>query len=155
MRFAAETLRRKSKELVIVAIHDRSQREQACSALEDAGYEVIAAPNCQAALTACRGAGTDPILVTEVRLPEMWGLDLARAATQFRSRTRVVCIADREPKLGVAREIAERGWRWLIKGNSTGILEAILGFSKSLPRRSVSTAVSKSDSELSSTRNIV
>jgi DNA-binding NtrC family response regulator len=120
----------KSTRLVIVAIHDRSQREMVCRAIGDAGFEVIEAPTCQDALTACRGAGTVPILIAEVRLPDMWGLDLARAATQFHSKTQVVCLASKEPKSECRKEIHSRGWLWLTQSTPETLVSAVQNFAE-------------------------
>jgi DNA-binding NtrC family response regulator len=113
---------------VIVAIHERSEREIACRAIAEAGFEVIEARTCHEALTACRAAGTVPILIAEVRLPDMWGIDLARAAAQFHSKTQVVCIVSKVPRAECRQEFSDRGWLWQTERSPETLLTAIKSF---------------------------
>jgi DNA-binding NtrC family response regulator len=115
----------KSGRLVIVAIQDRAQREKTCEFLRQDGFAVVPAQSCQYALTACRSAATDPVLVAEIRLPEMWGLDLARAATQFHFKTLVICISERQVRRECQDEMNERGWMWLKNASPEIICQAI------------------------------
>ena len=116
---------RKHDRPVIVAIHDRVSRETTCELLKEAGLLVIPAPNCKAALSACRSALIDPVLIAEIRLPDMWGLDLARAATQFHFKTLVICVSEKELRQQCRDEINERGWIWLKTSSPQEILKVI------------------------------
>jgi DNA-binding NtrC family response regulator len=116
---------RKHDRPVIVAIHDRVSRESACEFLKEAGLLVLPAPSCQVALNACRSALTDPVLVAEIRLPDMWGLDLARAATLFHFKTLVICISEKELRQQCQEEINERGWLCLKTFSPQAILQAM------------------------------
>ncbi|HYI93752.1 MAG TPA: hypothetical protein VEX68_09435 [Bryobacteraceae bacterium] len=53
------------------------------------------------------------MLIAEIRLPDMWGLDLARAATQFHFKTLVICVSEKELRQPCQDEINQRGWFWL------------------------------------------
>ena len=125
----------KTSRTVIVAIHDRAPRDKTCDYLRDAGFMVVPAPTCQFALTACRSAAMDPVLVVEIRLPDMWGLDLAREAAQFHFKTLVICISEKELRKECQEEMSQRGWIWLKDGSPESILEAIHQVMAPSPRR--------------------
>ena len=146
---------RKHDRPVIVAIHERASRETTCEFLKEAGLLVIPAANCQAALSACRSALIDPVLVAEIRLPDMWGLDLARAATQFHFKTLVICISDKELRQQCQDEINQRGWIWLKNCSPQMILDAIHDNSAAAisSRQQQSHAISSTPSARPQTRN--
>jgi len=101
---------------VVVAMRNGAERQRLTDELQRAGYRVIAHDNCYDALLACRQSGALHGLVTEVELPHMWGLELAVCASRYHRNVAVVCVCGAEPKLGVKREIEQRGWQWMPKG---------------------------------------
>jgi CheY-like chemotaxis protein len=103
---------------IVVAIRNATERRRLAEALQNAAYHVTAKDNCHDALLACRQFPPVGALVAQLELPDMWGLELARCASQYNRNLIVVCIFASEPKLHMKLELAERGWQWVVKGPS-------------------------------------
>src|SRR5262249_40430637 len=80
--------------LVVLVVDDEADiREFALMALEEGGFDPVAAPNAEAAL---RVLGTLPVdvLLTDVVMPgRLSGVDLAREARRINPKIRVICTS--------------------------------------------------------------
>ena len=76
---------------ILVTEDDRVQREIIGDILTQAGYSVVPKPSADAALEALREDGPD-LLITDLRMPGMDGLDLLREAKRLRPEIEVVLM---------------------------------------------------------------
>src|SRR4051794_29101287 len=77
---------------VLLVIRNASERRVIAQELARAGYMVVAKDNCHDALDVCRESAVLDAVVTETTLPQMWGLELARSASQCHSKLVIVCV---------------------------------------------------------------
>jgi CheY-like chemotaxis protein len=103
---------------VLLVIRNASERRAIAEELTKAGYIVVAKDNCHDALRFCRESAVLHALVTETTLPHMWGIELARSASQCHSHLVIVCVCSGNPKPSVKQELATRGWQWTEKRGS-------------------------------------
>ena len=69
----------RSAETILVVEDEEIVRELVCQVLADKGYDVLCAPNGLEALRlSAAHAGPIKLLITDVVMPEMGGLELAR-----------------------------------------------------------------------------
>jgi two-component system, cell cycle sensor histidine kinase and response regulator CckA len=78
---------------ILVADDDDDTREIVADALESMGYTAIAAPNGDRALDVLRETPTVRLLIADVRMPGMSGLDLATHAQRLYPDLRVIFIS--------------------------------------------------------------
>jgi two-component system NtrC family response regulator len=76
---------------ILIAEDDRVQRDTIADILLKAGYAVVAAPSARDALDALDADAFD-LLITDLRMPEMDGLELLREARRRRSGLDVVLM---------------------------------------------------------------
>ncbi len=76
---------------VLVVDDDREMTDLLVSALSDAGYAASAADNGATALTVIKHTPPDLVL-TDLSMPEMGGLDLVRAARDHHPDTRFIVL---------------------------------------------------------------
>jgi DNA-binding NtrC family response regulator len=103
---------------VLLVIRTASERRAIAEELRNAGYIVVAKDNCHDALRFCRESAVLHALVTETTLPHMWGVELARSASQCHSHLVIVCVCRGEPTPSMKQELATRGWQWTEKRGS-------------------------------------
>jgi CheY-like chemotaxis protein len=103
---------------VLLVIRNASERRMIAEELTKAGYIVVAKDNCHDALRFCRESAVLHALVTDTTLPHMWGVELARSASQCHPHLVIVCVCSGEPKPLVKQELAKQGWQWTEKGGS-------------------------------------
>ena len=81
-------------ETVLVVEDEEIVRELVCAVLSDSGYDVICAPNGTEGLRLSDAhGGKIALLITDVVMPQMGGLELARALTLRRPDTRVLYVS--------------------------------------------------------------
>ena len=81
-------------ETVLVVEDEEIVRELVCSVLSDDGYEVLCAPNGAEGLRLSDAhRGKIALLITDVVMPQMGGLELAREVTARRPETRVLYVS--------------------------------------------------------------
>jgi len=100
---------------ILLVMRNASERRAMAEEFTKAGFTVVAEDNCHDALRFCRKCRVLHALVAEVTLPYMWGVELARSASQFHSRLVIVCLCNAEPRRSVKEELAARGWQWTHK----------------------------------------
>jgi DNA-binding response OmpR family regulator len=83
--------------------------------LARAGYTVIVKDNCHDAARFCLDSQELHAVVTEIALPYMWGIELARSASQWHPHAVIVALCTAEPRPAVKEELAMRGWQWASK----------------------------------------
>jgi len=93
-------------------MRNATERRGLAEDLRRAGYSVVAKDNCYDAAAYCRKVASLDALVIETELPDMWGLELARSASQYHPHIFVVCLCSAQPKQHVRHELLERGWQW-------------------------------------------
>lgn len=98
---------------VLVVVRNSAERHRLVRDLSNAGYAVEAKDSCSDAATYCRQSLALHGLVVETELPWMWGVELARSASQYHPHLAIVCVCNGEPKSHVKHEVAERGWSWI------------------------------------------
>jgi DNA-binding NtrC family response regulator len=76
---------------IIIAEDDRTQREALHAILAEEGYTVQACPSAKEAL-ACLRADTYHLLLTDLRMPEMDGIELLHEAKRLRPEMEVVVM---------------------------------------------------------------
>ncbi|MEJ7604834.1 MAG: response regulator [Bryobacteraceae bacterium] len=81
---------------ILVTDSNSVHRRQIVVALENAGFQVIRASSCHEALSICR-QNAYPILalITKIEMPDMSGINLARAARRVRANLPVFYISER------------------------------------------------------------
>jgi CheY-like chemotaxis protein len=84
--------------------------------LEDAGYAVLAAGSCAEALHLCRESGDElDLLLTDVRMPGMTGLDLAERITALRPQLPVLFMSGYSPGALPKRSVGQGGDRRFVQ----------------------------------------
>ena len=84
----------KQAETVLVVEDEEIVRELVCAVLSDSGYDVICAPNGTEGLRLSDAhGGKIGLLITDVVMPQMGGLELARELTLRRPETRVLYVS--------------------------------------------------------------
>ena len=78
---------------ILVAEDDGDTRDILAEALESLGYEAITAPSGDRALDVLREAPTVRLLIVDVRMPGMSGLDLATHALRSYPALKVIFIS--------------------------------------------------------------
>ena len=91
MRDADHTTDDKAMPRILLAEDDESMRTFLVRALERAGYEVVAVESGAAALPHLARDGLD-LLLTDIVMPEMDGIELAQRAQALSPRMRVMFI---------------------------------------------------------------
>src|SRR5580692_8598556 len=76
---------------IILAEDDNDMRRFLVRALENAGYEVVSYDNGRSAYDRLREEPFE-LLLTDIVMPEMDGIELARYATGFAPDMKVMCI---------------------------------------------------------------
>jgi CheY-like chemotaxis protein len=76
--------------IILLVDDDDDVREYTAHVLEDAGYEVRAAANAEAALTLLRAGGAVDLMITDVVMPGVDGVELARRVQQVRPGLKVL-----------------------------------------------------------------
>jgi CheY-like chemotaxis protein len=85
---------------ILLVDDDRDVREYMTAALENAGFTVIEAVDGVAALERLRGADQIELLLTDIRMPGIGGIELAQRATVLRPGLKVLFVS------GFAHEFA-------------------------------------------------
>ncbi len=81
-------------ETVLVVEDEEIVRELVCTVLSDSGYEVLCAPNgTEGLLMSDTHQGKIALMITDVVMPQMGGLELAREVTARRPETRVLYVS--------------------------------------------------------------
>src|SRR5215207_8766429 len=86
-----------SPKKVLVVMRSGTARQRIVKELKRASFVTTAESKCHDALLFCRRTATLHALITEVELPQMWGLELARVASQYHSRIACICLYAKEP----------------------------------------------------------
>jgi len=103
-------------ETILLAEDEAVLREMVRGCLEQAGYSVLAAQDGREALEISAGyAGTIDVLLTDVVMPGMSGLELAKQLREKRPGTRVVYVSGYADGATVPAEVAEHGAAFLEK----------------------------------------
>jgi CheY-like chemotaxis protein len=85
-------------------------------ALKNAGYSVTSVADPQAALRVCCGGGTEVhLLLTDVRMPEMNGRELARLVRAHRPEIRVLFMSGYDEEILAPQGVLDRGVELLAK----------------------------------------
>ena len=79
------------KSQILIVEDDQVQREVLCDILEVSGYEIHACPSPREALETLKKRSFD-LMLTDLRMPEMDGLELLRKAKQLRPELEVVVM---------------------------------------------------------------
>ena len=80
-----------AKPVILLVEDEPLTRMDACSGLQEAGFEVLDAPDAATAMELVRARRDIAVLFTDVQMPgEMDGLALARAVHAFRPEIRIV-----------------------------------------------------------------
>jgi DNA-binding response OmpR family regulator len=107
---------------VLVVEADPELRRTAQAALESKGHRVFA---CDDALRAFRTFGkwkTIDLLVTDLHMPYMTGLQLAREATMIHHSLAVLIASATFPRMELVEYMDHRGWRFLSKPYGPAVL---------------------------------
>lgn len=83
---------RKPKTILLVD-DDDDVRAYFAAALEAGGFHVLEAPNGEAALRLLNEAARVDLLLTDIRMPKLDGVELARRVTAARPRVRVLFVS--------------------------------------------------------------
>jgi PAS domain S-box-containing protein len=103
-------------EVVLVCEDDASVREVLCEVLSVNGYTVIESGNGQAALeTAERHPGKIDLLITDVVMPEMDGLELAECLSAKRSDLEIIFVSGYSSDVAEVDELRRKGRLFLPK----------------------------------------
>jgi DNA-binding response OmpR family regulator len=107
---------------VLVVEADPELRRKAQAALESKGHRVFA---CDDALRAFRTFGkwkSIDVLVTDLHMPYMTGLQLAREATMIHHSLAVLIASATFPRMELVEYMDQRGWRFLSKPYGPAVL---------------------------------
>jgi DNA-binding NtrC family response regulator len=107
---------------VLVVDADPEFRRAAQAALESKGYRVF---SCDDALRAFHTFGkwkTIDLLVTDLHMPYMTGLQLAREATMIHHSLAVLIASATFPRMELVEYMDHRGWRFLSKPYGQAVL---------------------------------
>jgi PAS domain S-box-containing protein len=103
-------------EPVVVVDDEESIRVLVQRALKNAGYSVTSVADPQAALRVCCGGGTEVhLLLTDVRMPEMNGRELARLVRAHRPEIRVLFMSGYDEEILAPQGVLDRGVELLAK----------------------------------------
>jgi two-component system, cell cycle response regulator CpdR len=104
----------KSAVRILVAEDDDAMRIFLLNALSRAGHDVNAMPSGESAVT-CAGLGSYDLLLTDVEMPGMDGVDLARLMMADSPKLRVMFVTGYAEKALQATDVISRGARVLSK----------------------------------------
>ena len=90
---AAAGCRELAKSKILVVDDDQDVREIVAEALVDFGYGVVQAASGEEALPILRRDRDISLLITDVRMPGMSGLDLAKAARRGNADLKIIVIS--------------------------------------------------------------
>ena len=106
----------KGTETVLLAEDDEVVRNLACVVLETNGYKVLEAANGEAALLICeKYQGTINLLLTDVVMPEMSGIELAKRLAVMRPEMRVLYMSGYTENAVVYSGILKEGMTYIQK----------------------------------------
>jgi len=85
---------------ILVVDDERAIRDWAASALERSGYSVVAVASASEALRILSaGAGDINLVLTDIRMPEIDGIELARCVRALHPTTKVIYMTGFSPEL--------------------------------------------------------
>lgn len=101
----------------ILVVDDTPEvRSLVCRILESFGYDVIEAPDGPAAVVACQNLkGEIDLLLTDVKMPGMDGVELARTVTAFFPSVRVLYISGQCDVDELQDQVSKKGFGFLSK----------------------------------------
>lgn len=101
---------------ILIVDDENSVRDSLYAVLESAGYEVLAASNGPDGLTIFRQS-VPPIdlLVTDYNMPQMSGLELARACSGVFGKLRVLYVSGSRPDADLLADLQAGGSGFLAK----------------------------------------
>ncbi len=105
---------RKPAARILVAEDDDAMRIFLTNALSRAGHDVNAMPSGESAVT-CAGLGNYDLLVTDINMPGMDGIDLARLMMANSPELRVMFVTGYAEKALRATDVISQGARVLSK----------------------------------------
>ena len=110
----------------ILLVEDREEvRQLATEALVECGYRVLSTPNGDDALALVRDPSNSiHLLIADVGLPGMNGLELAKRVTAIRPATRVLITSGYTSESNTSREILARSLPYLPKPYTPGVMAA-------------------------------
>jgi two-component system cell cycle sensor histidine kinase/response regulator CckA len=100
---------------ILVVEDDDTLRQMAARALRNAGYCVVEAGNGQDALNAAEALGRFDLLITDVVMPKIGGLELARLLRARDPELRVVYMSGYSEDLLRKQETLESDASWIAK----------------------------------------
>lgn len=100
---------------ILLAEDDDDILELTRAFLKTSGYSVLSCTNGRIAAEVFRKAPHIDLLVTDLRMPEISGLELARDLTSLDASLPVLMISGEVPTQALEDEIARRGWKFLGK----------------------------------------
>jgi len=116
----AKTFRGRGERLLLVE-DDQRIRVLCVTVLERAGYRVEASPRAEEALALFESGPDDfPLLISDVVMPGMSGIELAKRVIALRPATKVLCISGYAPETALKRAVEEGDVEFLPKPFSPG-----------------------------------
>ena len=97
--------------IVLVVDDDDDVREVAAGMLEDLGYTVLQASDGAEALTVLEQRSDLDVMVTDIRMPGMSGLELSERAGQLRQDLRVILISGFFQPQALTRRFLQKPFR--------------------------------------------
>ena len=79
--------------MILLVDDDDDVRETSADMLEELGYEVVQAPSGQEALAIVESWPNVDLMVTDIRMPGMSGLELADLARRKRSDLKIILVS--------------------------------------------------------------